>query len=166
MLVITDLQELYLKEFLEKEAEWDLFLSRLESRVKKSIDSFEVIVNLTTELEGITIPAVLEMFNNYPLKFGVNKKDFDGSTELSEFIERKQFSPGNIELCGAYKDVCILETWKGLKSKGFKVLPVQEDLVIETSDNWREINVYPEGFLQPRDKEKPRKSSQSHEKNI
>lgn len=158
MLVIIDLQEQYFKDFLKKEEEWEAFLERLNHRVQDAKESMEVVINMTSQMDGMTIPAVLEMFRDYPLRFGVCKDDFDGSKEIEDFIKRKKIPYKNIELCGAHKDVCVLDTWKGLKEKNLPVLPVREDLVIETLDNWRRIDVYPEGYLQPRNPCESRKS--------
>ena len=158
MLVIVDLQEQYLRQFLKREPEWEKFLVKLDKRVFKAKDSMEVIINLTCQIDGMTIPAVLEMINDYPLKYGIDKADFDGSEEIIRFIDRKKMPFKSIELCGAFKDICVLDTWKGLKLKGYSVLPVQEDLVIETLSNWREIHAYPEGYIRPGLAREPRES--------
>lgn len=147
MLVLIDLQESYLEDFLHNRGRWGKFLKNLRERVRQAKESKETIVNVTSERDGLTVPCIYRMFKNYPLRYGIDKLDFDGSLELQSLISEKNIQTKNIELCGAFRDVCVLETWKGLKKKGLPVLPIEKSLTLPTTDNWRGINAYPKGYF-------------------
>lgn len=143
MLVIIDLQEFYLPYLYKQETQFKSLLENLEKRIDRSKRECETIVNLTCDMEGITIPEVLEMISGYKKTFFLYKKGFDGSTQLHDFLQgRKE----EIELAGIFMDVCLLQTWKSLKKMGYKVLPVSKDLTIKTRDNWRKVKSFPKGY--------------------
>jgi len=147
MLVVIDLQEYYLPEFQEDQERFDKLIGKLSARIRQAKEEEEIIVNLTCFEDGCTLPQVLEMGEGYKHRHFLAKCDFDGSSSLHGFISRKELLPEKIELCGAFMDVCVLDTWKGLRKLGYDVAPVDESLTICTPSNWREIKGYPKGYL-------------------
>lgn len=154
MLVVIDLQDHYIKEFLKQETHWDHLLVRLQERIVEAAKSKELIINLTCWEDGCTVPEVLSILKAYKRLVYLQKEDFDGSKELKLFIETKNLQDEPIELCGAFKDVCVLETWKGLKRSGYKIQPVDPSLVIETNNNWRQIGSFPKNYEKVRETKK------------
>lgn len=146
MFVIVDLQDYYIPDLAAREPEWSLLLGNLKSRISTAKKRREPIVSLNSTHEGCTIPEVLEMLKGYPHRINALKDDFDGALELVDIIEHHNLYEEPIELCGIFRDVCVLETWKHLKDLGFNVLPIQRNLSLPTLDNWRRIAKYPEGF--------------------
>jgi nicotinamidase-related amidase len=163
MLVIIDLQDYYLDEFMEQRERYDSLIEKLQVRVKEAMLKREPIINMTCWHDGCTLPEVSEMIRGYAYKRHVGKTEFDGSQELHHILKMGSLDTSEIELCGAFKDVCVLDTWKGLKGLGYNVLPVDDDLVIPTPKNWRGISVYPDGYLRRRDDgaEHPRGESEA-----
>jgi len=147
MLVIIDLQDYYMPQFEKQRDKFSLLLEKLSNRIKKAKGRKETVINLTYREDGFTIPEVLEMGKGYGCRHFLLKQKFDGSEELHRFICEESQECKEIELCGAFEDVCVLDTWNGLRKLGYNVLPVEEDLTIATLDNWRKIKKYPDGYL-------------------
>jgi len=148
VLVIIDIQEYYLREFEKQKQIFNRFIETLEKRIQQAKKEEEIVINLTCFLDGFTLPEVLQLLGNYKRRFFLGKEEMDGSDSIHGFFERKKLSPEKIELCGAFRDVCVLETWKGLKKLNYNLVPIKKDLSIPTTTNWRKITTYPEGYLE------------------
>ena len=148
MLVVIDIQEYYLREFEKQKQMFNRFIETLEKRIQQAKKEEEIVINLTCFLDGFTLPEVLQLLENYKHRFFLGKEEMDGSNSLHEFFQRKKLSPKKIELCGAFRDICVLETWKGLKKLNYNLVPVKKDLSIPTSTNWKKIITYPKGYLE------------------
>lgn len=150
MLVIIDIQEYYISEFQKQSKSYDMMIAGLQERVRMARETKEVVINLTHFLDGFTMPEVIELVKTCNPSFFLGKEEEDGSSSIHTFCQNKKINPGRIELCGVFRDVCVLETWKGLKRFGYCVLPVNEGLTLATSLNWRKIEKYPDGYLEMR----------------
>lgn len=126
-------------------------IAGLEKRIQQARESKELVVNLSYFGDGFTLPEVIELIKTSNQSFFLGKEKEDGSNSIHCFCKRKKIHPEKIELCGAFLDVCILETWKGLKLLEYNVLPVNTDLAIATGNNWRNIKRYPDGYLGGKD---------------
>jgi nicotinamidase-related amidase len=147
MLVLIDLQDYYLPNFYAQEEIFESLLENLDQRLSEAKQRGEIVINLICQTDGVTIPQVLEMLKKHGEHRIICKDEFDGSEELDYFLKRNNLQDENIELVGAFRDVCVLDTWRGLKSLGYKVLPVKESLTIPTQDNWRKIERFPDGYI-------------------
>lgn len=122
-------------------------IAGLEKRIEEARTCQEIVVNLTHFQDGFTMPEVIQLIKSCNNSFFLGKEKEDGSGSIHCLCKRKKIKPETIELSGIFKDVCVLETWKGLKRLNYNVLPVNEKLVMPTSSNWRNIKTYPEGYL-------------------
>lgn len=147
MLIIIDIQEYYLDEFRKQQNKFNKMIAGLRKRIQQARRIDELVVNLTCFDDGVTIPEILKLIADYPNKVFLGKGNYDGSTSLKGLFEIKGIRPKSIELCGVFKDVCVLETWKGLKKLGYNVSSINANLTLATSSNWRKIEKYPEGYI-------------------
>jgi nicotinamidase-related amidase len=148
MLAIIDMQEVYNDYFFEQGTKKYDIIKNIKKRILFARQKKEWILNLSFDLDGQIISDIKYSLKNYNNKAFLLKKEFDGSTVIHKYIKKQNIIPNKIELCGVFKDVCVLETWKGLKAKGYIVTPVKDNLVISTETNWRNIKEYPIGYLQ------------------
>lgn len=154
MLVVIDLQEAYLDTFCKEKNEFRRLLRYLKKRIREAKESKEIIINLTHFEDGCTIPEVLEMYKNYKYLHFLGKDGYNGAECLSCFLERKKIQNEEIYLSGAFLDICILDTWKGLRKLGYRVMPVDDRLAMATTNNWRKLKKYPKKYRIRNDREK------------
>lgn len=151
MLVIIDVQEYYIDEFQRQKKNFEEMIVGLAERVRLARECCEPVINLTHFGDGFTLPEVIELVKSVKRRFFLGKEQEDGSQSVHCLCQRKNINPGRIELCGAFRDVCVLETWKGLKRLEYNVTPVKNKLTIATGSNWRNIQKYPDGYLEEDD---------------
>lgn len=147
MLVIIDIQEFYIDEFRKQQKSFNKMIAGIRNRVGQARQNEELVINLTRFEDGFTLPEIVELIKSCNKGFFLGKDEEDGSTSLHCFCKRKNIKPKSIELCGIFQDICVLETWKGLKRLGYKVLSVNKCLTLATSTNWRKTDKYPDGYL-------------------
>ncbi len=109
----------------------------------------ELVINLTHFQDGPTLPEVTELINSTNNNYHLYKDSEDGSSSLQAFFKRKyiRVKEIEIELCGCFRDVCILETWKGLRRLNYLVTPIKKNLTVATTTNWRKLKGYPKGYI-------------------
>jgi hypothetical protein len=122
-------------------------IAGLRKRIQQAIKKEEIVINLTCFEDGFTLPEVLELIKPSNRSYFLGKRIFDGSMSIHSFIKREKISPENIELCGCFRNVCILETWKGLRKLNYSVLPINKNITLKTTLDWRGECTYPEGYL-------------------
>lgn len=148
MLVLVDIQEYYIDEFQRQKKNFEDMIVGLEERVSLAREYGEVVVNLTNFDDGFTLPEVIRLVTSVNPHFFLGKEQEDGSESIHCLCKRRNLKPSKIELCGAFRDVCVLETWKGLKHLNYNVVPIKRKLTIATGSNWRNIKEYPKGYLE------------------
>jgi nicotinamidase-related amidase len=126
LLVIIDIQECYIDEFQKQKENYERMIAGLRKRVQQARDCREVVISLTHFRYGYTLPEIVELIN---------------------LTENSYLKVSKIELCGCFRDVCVLETWKGLKRFDYLVTPVKKSLTIATTSNWKELKEYPTGYI-------------------
>ncbi len=144
MLVIIDIQEYYDKDFRDQKEKFEEMMTRIRKRIILAKETNEIIINLTHFRDGSTKRKLQDLLSGYSNAFNISKNQEDGSRFICRFIKDRKLSPRFIELCGIFRNVCVLETWKGLKELGLPVTSVDEDLTLTT--DWLKIKEYPEGF--------------------
>jgi nicotinamidase-related amidase len=147
MLVIVDMQEDYSNYFRPSKKRNMKVLRNIQQRIIFARQHREIIINLLYNLEGPTLYQIKKMLKGYPNKVSLTKNQFDGSSPIIRYIKKRKLSPQKIDLCGVFEDVCVLETWRSLKEKGYPVSVVNKDLTFPTDNNWRGVEKYPIGFL-------------------
>lgn len=144
MLVIVDMQDGYWEEFRKQMPIFEKALFRITRRIATAQARGEDTLVLSTPDDGLTLPEIWRVIPPRGRTI-VHKDHFDGADALLRNIQHSLI-PDPIELVGAFRDVCVLETWKGLRRKEAYVLPVNPDLTIETTTRWKNKR-YPSGYL-------------------
>lgn len=144
MLVVVDLQDCYTKEYSQQRVRFSRLLERLRERVKLAKIEGELVINLLCFCDGDPIPEAEEILSEVPR---VGKDGYDGSKDLHRYFKMNKIEPSAIELCGIFANVCVLQTWQGLKELGYEVLPVDREMTLFTPTAKKKVTKYPEGYL-------------------
>jgi nicotinamidase-related amidase len=148
VLVIIDMQECYRDEMQAQHQKFDRFLKKLERKFANLREKQQPVVNLISPWEGNTFYEILHIIGEYNRTYYCHKDKFDGSAEILEECRRRKAKPKQVELCGLYTDVCVLDTWLGLKERDVNVLPVDPTMTFKSSFRvWRKVEKFPDGFL-------------------
>jgi hypothetical protein len=151
VLVIIDIQDCYLDDEFEKQRKkLDEMLVQIRRRIGWARVLDEPVVNLINFRDGQTLPKIAELISSCKNNYSVNKEYYDGSESLDYEIHRRGIPHNQIELCGVFRDVCVLKTWKGLKALNYNVSPVSVSLTMRTSTPWP--SEYPFGYIDMEDR--------------
>jgi len=146
MLVVIDLQEYYLFDLRRHGDRFQRMLQAVVARIGQAWKKGESVVSLTCPYDGAVLPAVAAALRRAGAAY-VNKEEFDGSPELLDYLG-PSYHRLSLELGGIYEDVCVLETWKGLRRSKATVQSVDPRLTLPTLDNWRGVQgAYPPGYI-------------------
>jgi hypothetical protein len=137
------MQEGYWSIFQQQLPVFERTQANIIHRVREARIRGEQVLTLATEGDGLILPEIWRAVAAKD-KAIAHKTRFDGTDVIMDHIDPRQ--PGPIELVGAFRDVCVLETWKGLRRREAYVLPVSPDLTLETLDRWKNKH-YPRGYL-------------------
>lgn len=140
MLILIDLQNYYLLDIpLRQRKE---LISNICLRVKEAIHKGEEIINVRGIIEGPLSKEIDRVLP--PSAHRIGKDQFDGSSIIINYCKKNYIPLEEVELCGVYAQICVLQTWLGLKRNGIKVRPVKKLLTYFHPN--REVEL-PEGYL-------------------
>ncbi len=146
MLILIDIQEHYLTEFRRQQKNFERMIQAITGRIVRARKNQEPIINQTCFDDGCTLEEILDLIRGYEGTSFLGKEKWDGSHALHEFFCRKELDTSELELVGAFSNVCIRETWIGLKRLGYNLRPINDEMVLRTTRRTEEQEEYPEGF--------------------